>query len=165
MVWVRPGRLPTRANPLAVRVLMSDDLPTLERPASATSTLLCLGYPSGVVALVRKRAFENGMGRASSPGSGSSCVLTDPLSSHGRVLCNEDRRLVHRLTRRRLGLHGIPQRQLEHMIHVLDQLDVELAADVGRDLPQILLIFLGQRSEEHTSELQSRENLVCRLLL
>src|SRR5690606_39398405 len=24
---------------------------------------------------------------------------------------------------------------------------------------------LGQRSEEHTSELQSRENLVCRLLL
>src|SRR5690606_39580881 len=25
--------------------------------------------------------------------------------------------------------------------------------------------FLAQRSEEHTSELQSRENLVCRLLL
>src|SRR5690606_39819520 len=25
--------------------------------------------------------------------------------------------------------------------------------------------WLGQRSEEHTSELQSRENLVCRLLL
>src|SRR5690606_41731261 len=25
--------------------------------------------------------------------------------------------------------------------------------------------FLGDRSEEHTSELQSRENLVCRLLL
>src|SRR5690606_41611525 len=25
--------------------------------------------------------------------------------------------------------------------------------------------FLGARSEEHTSELQSRENLVCRLLL
>src|SRR5690606_42073247 len=25
--------------------------------------------------------------------------------------------------------------------------------------------LLGQRSEEHTSELQSRENLVCRLLL
>src|SRR5690606_40037742 len=26
-------------------------------------------------------------------------------------------------------------------------------------------LFLGARSEEHTSELQSRENLVCRLLL
>src|SRR2546430_7994788 len=28
-----------------------------------------------------------------------------------------------------------------------------------------LLIFLGTRSEEHTSELQSQSNLVCRLLL
>src|SRR5690606_39546919 len=28
-----------------------------------------------------------------------------------------------------------------------------------------LEIMLGMRSEEHTSELQSRENLVCRLLL
>src|SRR5690606_41186887 len=27
------------------------------------------------------------------------------------------------------------------------------------------LVFQGARSEEHTSELQSRENLVCRLLL
>src|SRR5690606_40700739 len=27
------------------------------------------------------------------------------------------------------------------------------------------ILFLLQRSEEHTSELQSRENLVCRLLL
>src|SRR5690606_42165652 len=30
---------------------------------------------------------------------------------------------------------------------------------------QFLWIFLVLRSEEHTSELQSRENLVCRLLL
>src|SRR5207302_3887895 len=29
----------------------------------------------------------------------------------------------------------------------------------------LLLNLLGNRSEEHTSELQSRENLVCRLLL
>src|SRR5690606_39885577 len=29
----------------------------------------------------------------------------------------------------------------------------------------IALALAGQRSEEHTSELQSRENLVCRLLL
>src|SRR5690606_40903125 len=33
-----------------------------------------------------------------------------------------------------------------------------LAPEAGLQLP-------GQRSEEHTSELQSRENLVCRLLL
>src|SRR5690606_40632677 len=36
-------------------------------------------------------------------------------------------------------------------------------------LPQVLddheRVFVAERSEEHTSELQSRENLVCRLLL
>src|SRR5690606_40490997 len=31
--------------------------------------------------------------------------------------------------------------------------------------PDIFLVFPKLRSEEHTSELQSRENLVCRLLL
>src|SRR5690606_40779715 len=29
----------------------------------------------------------------------------------------------------------------------------------------MFVVFCGNRSEEHTSELQSRENLVCRLLL
>src|SRR6266511_5587940 len=38
--------------------------------------------------------------------------------------------------------------------------DVALAVDRVRPLPQ-----RRRRSEEHTSELQSRENLVCRLLL
>src|SRR5690606_40359787 len=32
-------------------------------------------------------------------------------------------------------------------------------------VPQDALLFNDSRSEEHTSELQSRENLVCRLLL
>src|SRR5690606_40632607 len=32
-------------------------------------------------------------------------------------------------------------------------------------LPFRVLVVAGDRSEEHTSELQSRENLVCRLLL
>src|SRR5690606_42082002 len=36
--------------------------------------------------------------------------------------------------------------------------------ETGRDLPPEGVIYL-LRSEEHTSELQSRENLVCRLLL
>src|SRR5690606_39481992 len=39
-----------------------------------------------------------------------------------------------------------------------------LAVDAARDALRTLL-QLRQRSEEHTSELQSRENLVCRLLL
>src|SRR5690606_41380248 len=53
----------------------------------------------------------------------------------------------------------------QHRIHgaaldlVVAGLDVLLAV-AGR-----LFRVVGQRSEEHTSELQSRENLVCRLLL
>src|SRR5690606_41555691 len=39
-----------------------------------------------------------------------------------------------------------------------EQLQVQVAA-------QVKVIEQTQRSEEHTSELQSRENLVCRLLL
>src|SRR2546428_3159587 len=35
----------------------------------------------------------------------------------------------------------------------------------GRDRRAPTLLLLGHRSEEHTSELQSRSDLVCRLLL
>src|SRR5690606_40996963 len=43
----------------------------------------------------------------------------------------------------------------------------ELAARAGESLAQVTTrpFHLVERSEEHTSELQSRENLVCRLLL
>src|SRR5690606_42110232 len=45
-------------------------------------------------------------------------------------------------------------------------LDRALRMSIGREglIRQLLLVLLV-RSEEHTSELQSRENLVCRLLL
>src|SRR5690606_39788909 len=43
------------------------------------------------------------------------------------------------------AVEGLPSSGRQHDVHVLD----------GR----------ARRSEEHTSELQSRENLVCRLLL
>src|SRR3712207_7284494 len=49
----------------------------------------------------------------------------------------------------RLGL----RHQLRHVLHA------ELRADGER------VRHVGQRSEEHTSELQSRQYLVCRLLL
>src|SRR5690606_39528894 len=42
--------------------------------------------------------------------------------------------------------------------------DIFFNANENLALCQIIL-FYGRRSEEHTSELQSRENLVCRLLL
>src|SRR2546430_10992224 len=40
--------------------------------------------------------------------------------------------------------------------------------ELGRaacDVPYLASVVLGARSEEHTSELQSQSNLVCRLLL
>src|SRR5690606_40478632 len=45
---------------------------------------------------------------------------------------------------------------------VLPEVEVPAVAVLGQAL---LADALEQRSEEHTSELQSRENLVCRLLL
>src|SRR5690606_27383504 len=44
------------------------------------------------------------------------------------------------------------------------QLDIE-AAITELGVGEALVSMLDDRSEEHTSELQSRENLVCRLLL
>src|SRR5690606_40642099 len=40
-----------------------------------------------------------------------------------------------------------------------------LVRDVPSDVAMLRLVLLFIRSEEHTSELPSRENLVCRLLL
>src|SRR5690606_42054216 len=64
---------------------------------------------------------------------------------------------------------AIPAAQvLDRARHVLAQLGLpDLRCGVRRD-PVDLEITAGRdlaRSEEHTSELQSRENLVCRLLL
>src|SRR5690606_41946803 len=44
-------------------------------------------------------------------------------------------------------------------------LHAALQAEKRITLPDVGLFADGVRSEEHTSELQSRENLVCRLLL
>src|SRR5690606_41749844 len=45
--------------------------------------------------------------------------------------------------------------------------DADMASDYRRKLQGFFIYCFGRlrRSEEHTSELQSRENLVCRLLL
>src|SRR5439155_21726683 len=52
---------------------------------------------------------------------------------------------------------------LEHRLHALER--VRLAADHDRRLPLLDRRRRARRSEEHTSELQSRGHLVCRLLL
>src|SRR5690606_41585064 len=63
----------------------------------------------------------------------------------------------------RLGLGGAqPGRGVRRravLLPVLDVLRVRLLR-----LALLLAVGVDERSEEHTSELQSRENLVCRLL-
>src|SRR5690606_41503646 len=50
------------------------------------------------------------------------------------------------------------------LIQILPQM-MSAAASPLSQVQEIRLVDLGGRSEEHTSELQSREKLVCRLLL
>src|SRR5690625_5332147 len=62
-------------------------------------------------------------------------------------------------------------RELQHALaqwpgtvqKILDE--YELVEKEERRLPDVLIGWLNPRSEEHTSELQSRGHLVCRLLL
>src|SRR5690606_41794211 len=103
-------------------------------------------------------------GRAAAPRS----TETDPLSLHDALpICSK-----------RFGEPG-----LEGAVVVTDAQTGEVQALVGgrdpryrgfnraldaaRPVGSLLkpAIYLTARSEEHTSELQSRENLVCRLLL
>src|SRR5206468_10226700 len=63
-------------------------------------------------------------------------------------------------TRRRAAAHGLPSRQpvcVRHQRNELDDHRISLRRE-GRRAER-------DRSEEHTSELQSRSDLVCRLLL
>src|SRR5438067_2915382 len=68
----------------------------------------------------------------------------------GRVVHGETRISASRIPIQRLGLSPSRVRPLPAAIEAIDQAD---------------LILMGPRSEEHTSELQSRFDLVCRLLL
>src|SRR3712207_6970825 len=69
------------------------------------------------------------------------------------------------LFRSLLAVDGLgPQRPPGEGLHVEDQRDGAVAQDGGAGV-QPDLLELAARSEEHTSELQSRQYLVCRLLL
>src|SRR3712207_8704141 len=59
------------------------------------------------------------------------------------------------------GLHAVLER---HSILITDQLPKNLIFTSG-PLKNLIHQIKGLRSEEHTSELQSRQYLVCRLLL
>src|SRR5690606_39803551 len=74
-------------------------------------------------------------------------------SGRGVVRLDTQGRHVERVHHDEVPVRTVPDRRRRP--HVVD----EPAVDRQHDRP------LRQRSEEHTSELQSRENLVCRLLL
>src|SRR5690606_19665739 len=69
----------------------------------------------------------------------------------------------------------VPAKQVKTLRHTLNPIGREVRGDelhfrldqgrVARVPVEQLVARLKPRSEEHTSELQSRENLVCRLLL
>src|SRR5690606_41980222 len=77
--------------------------------------------------------------------------------------------------RRRVGLRPLPVASQRVLVGRIDPSQPPLTLHLGQDeVLHVLLLRRGPghlkcdvtgRSEEHTSELQSRENLVCRLLL
>src|SRR2546427_1304594 len=86
--------------------------------------------------------------------SGEHLDVTAPVSL-GQAL------LLHDLGERR----SVPPREVRDELRVVPDHDlVARMAELLRDPPD-LLAGLERRSEEHTSELQSQSNLVCRLLL
>src|SRR5690606_40597879 len=88
-----------------------------------------------------------------------------PLSLHDALPISLPRHLRARILRsaRRLGLREVYLAAHAGGLRAADG----RAHPAGRPGPDrhSALPAAGQRSEEHTSELQSRENLVCRLLL
>src|SRR5206468_10570928 len=67
------------------------------------------------------------------------------------------------------ALRGEPDHGADRLGHAREQADVhyvlgQLVAHLGRDQAGVNAVH-PDRSEEHTSELQSRSDLVCRLLL
>src|SRR2546422_5717725 len=62
-------------------------------------------------------------------------------------------------------LYAVPQ-YVADMVTLIARLDVESVHWVGTSMGGLIgMALAAQRSEEHTSELQSRLHLVCRLLL
>src|SRR5690606_40037730 len=86
-----------------------------------------------------------------------------PYTTLFRSLCERGIRTFEPYTRNTLDLAAIPSLQtLSHLPVISDP-----SHGTGRRelVEPMAKASVAARSEEHTSELQSRENLVCRLLL
>src|SRR5690606_40791833 len=73
----------------------------------------------------------------------------------------QDPETAQRVLMSQVGLPGSYRRYSRER----DYIQAELARGRSKDNIVAESLRTGNRSEEHTSELQSRENLVCRLLL
>src|SRR5690606_41950647 len=103
------------------------------------------------------------------------CILSDNssllnicnllLSLHGRV----HPRVLHSFPTRRSSDLGQTGRLVQACTSVTSPISPAQIISAAWRVPSLeypwLPIWVATRSEEHTSELQSRENLVCRLLL
>src|SRR5690606_41322226 len=87
------------------------------------------------------------------------------------TLFRSDRAVAQALLRSRLEKIEelrVRDERLQGVEELLDRLFLKFPPGrSGKEAEEIhdLILRVGERSEEHTSELQSRENLVCRLLL
>src|SRR5690606_39881292 len=72
---------------------------------------------------------------------------------------------TYKLFCRQYGCVGSRQRKIQEKRSIGFSLIADIICGLLSQMGQHLNVFKIRRSEEHTSELQSRENLVCRLLL
>src|SRR3712207_8021625 len=69
------------------------------------------------------------------------------------------------LFRSLISMGALAESQIRGAIQALTERDSSLARRIIQDDRQVNALDVEVRSEEHTSELQSRQYLVCRLLL
>src|SRR5690606_40250782 len=87
-------------------------------------------------------------------------IAIDPATT--RIVRTIEGAIANIVDKRTEGIYGFKLDREDAELIALARLAEELAVKVGITLDPIRH---DERSEEHTSELQSRENLVCRLLL
>src|SRR5699024_12097143 len=84
-------------------------------------------------------------------------------SSDLKTAINERKREKQEFSIKLMELHENRNKQYLNKIYLLSEFDIELDVEQGQQ--NMLYNFTKTRSEEHTSELQSRFDIVCRLLL